>query len=474
MYSLLPALVSLLFLAYGVYVLASRGVYRASVAFGLVCLTTFAWQFAWAILFQIKEPQAATMLAKLGYVLILFLPTTLYHFAIALTRQDGERPLLMLAYGVALLLSVVLLGSDLVVAGVHQYFFGYYPKAGQLHGVHVLQTLVVIGRAAYLLWRQGQQAVSTDKLRLRLCLVSLLIYTLAAVDYGANYGLAFYPPGVLFIAVSLGIMARAMARHDLLANPMMLAASVAHELRTPLATLRNQTRALAKGLPELIAGYEHGLRHGHVQPMASYGKLEYLRELARDMDVELNRSNFITDMLLASARADVLDTRHFAMHSIKQCVTDALQRYPLDRSARVTLRHGVQVDFRFFGCSNLLNYVLFNLIKNAVAARKPDTDCIIDIAYYPGERSNFLSITDNGCGMAPHVLAHVFDPYYSTHHARGGTGMGLAFCRRVISAFGGTIRCRSNEGRYTTFELSFPLEDGEHASANQSEALQPI
>jgi two-component system CAI-1 autoinducer sensor kinase/phosphatase CqsS len=473
MYSLLPALVSLLFLSYGTYVVASRGVNRATAAFGLVCLTTFAWQFAWAILFQVSDPVVAGMLAKAGYVLILFLPTTLYHFVVTLTRQPGERPALMLAYGVALLLVVVLLGSDLVVAGVHHYAYGFYPKAGRLHGLHVVQTLVVISRAAWLLWRNAGKAVSTERLRLRLCLASLLIYTLAAVDYAGNYGLPFYPPGVIFIAISLGIIARAMARHDLLANPLMLAASIAHELRTPLATLRNQTRVLAKGLPELIAGYEHGLRHGHVQAMAKPGQLDYLRQLASEMDAELTRSNFITDMLLASAKADMLDTRLYTNQSIQQCVSDALRRYPFEGNAGMRLRYGVQIDFRYFGCSSLLSYVLFNLVKNAMAAQRPGTESFLDVSYYRGARTNYLNITDNGNGIAPHVLPHIFDPYYSTRHARGGTGMGLAFCRRVMSSFGGSISCRSREGRYTTFELAFPIEGCEPVPSTLMEELLP-
>lgn len=474
MYSLLPALVSLLFLGYGTYVIASRGWNRSTAAFGLVCLTTFAWQFAWAVLFQVKDAEVAGTVAKAGYVLILFVPTALYQFVIALTRQRGERPALVLSYGVAAMLVFALPGSDLVVAGVYHYHFGYYPKAGPLLLIHVLQTGVVISRAAFLLWRSSRIAAAAEKLRLQQCLLSLLIYTLAAADYACNYGVPMYPPGVMFIAISLGIIARTMALHDLLAMPMMLAASMAHELRSPLATLRNQTRALAKGLPELIAGYEHGVRHGHVQAMAKPGQLDYLRELAREMDAELTRSNFIADMLLASSRADMLDARQFAMHSIKQSVEEAVRRYPFERGTGLRLRYGVQTDFRFHGCTTLLSYVLFNLLKNAIAAQQPDANGVIDISYYRGSRSNFLSVTDNGIGIAPHALPHIFDPYYSTRHTRGGTGMGLAFCHRVLSAFGGSISCRSREGRYTTFELVFPIEGSQHIASTIPEQLLAV
>lgn len=97
MYSILPALVSLLFLGYGAYVLGSRGASRPALAYFLVCLTTFAWQFTWAILFQVSEVAFATTLARFGYLLILFLPTTLYHFTVELTRRRADTNIVRLS-----------------------------------------------------------------------------------------------------------------------------------------------------------------------------------------------------------------------------------------------------------------------------------------------------------------------------------------------------------------------------------------
>jgi hypothetical protein len=72
-----------------------------------------------------------------------------------------------------------------------------------LHPLHLL-TVLVVGRGLWLLYRRQRMAVSTERTRLRYCLVSLLIYFFASVDYLCNYGVQFYPPGVLFVATSLG------------------------------------------------------------------------------------------------------------------------------------------------------------------------------------------------------------------------------------------------------------------------------
>lgn len=185
-YSILPAIVSLLFLAYGAYVLGSRGTSRAALAFFLVCLTTFTWQFAWAILFQISDRAVATMIARAGYVMILFLPTTLYHFVVELTRRRSEMRAVNGSYLLAGCMALGLFTSDWIVKGVSPMFFGFYPDAGVLHPLHVLQTGAVVRRAAVVLWQEQRVAVSTERLRLRYCLASLLIYCLAAIDYLCN------------------------------------------------------------------------------------------------------------------------------------------------------------------------------------------------------------------------------------------------------------------------------------------------
>lgn len=448
MHSLLPAVVSLLFLCYGGYVLHSRGVTRISLTFFLLCAATFSWQFTWAILFQMHSEHEALSLAKLGYLLILFLPTTLYHFISELTAQRRERRWVAMSYAFAGLLGVLLLTSDWLVAGLYRYFFGFYPMAGPLHPLHLLQTVLVVGRGLWLLYRRQRMAVSTERTRLRYCLASLLIYFFASVDYLCNYGVQFYPPGVLFVATSLGLIAQAMVRHNLLADPLEVAATIAHEMRTPLATIRNQSRILGRCLPDLLAGYQHAVRQQLIAPTLSSAQMQYLQEITRHMETEISRSNFIVDMMLASARAGTLNRNDFADHSIKKCVDEALASYPFENTTRDKVRVRAMEDFTFFGSDVLLVYVLYNLFKNALHAIKAAGRGEVEILLAGRQ----LMVTDTGVGIPDDVLPHVFEPFYST----GGTGMGLAFCQKVITAFGGNIQCESRAGQYTRFALSFP------------------
>ncbi|UGQ46670.1 sensor histidine kinase [Massilia endophytica] len=453
MYSLLPAVVSALFISYGAYVLHSRGANRVSVTFFLLCITTFLWQAAWAVLFQTEDADIAWRIVQAGYVPILFLPTALYHFITELTRRHGDRRLVYASYGLSAVLAVLLLGTDWVVAGLYPYFFGYYPMAGVLHPLYLAQTVAVVGRAVALLYLRQEVAVSTERTRLRYCLFSILIYFAAAVDYLCNYGVEFYPPGVLCIACSLGLIAQAMVRHNLLADPMAAAATIAHEVRTPLATIRSQSRVLARSLPELIAGYQRS-----EAPGLAPEQLRYLSEIATHIEAEVARSNFIVDMLLASARAGTLQCDDFALHSVRKCIEEAIACYPFAEAERERVALLLREDFSFYGSDTLLVYVLYNLLKNALHAVKAAGRGGVTVECFREGEQNWLVVADTGQGIPPDVLPHVFDPYYSTRHSSGGTGMGLAFCKKVVNAFGGSIRVESEPGLFTRLSLSFPGE----------------
>jgi two-component system, CAI-1 autoinducer sensor kinase/phosphatase CqsS len=462
MYSILPALTSLLFLGCGAFLIVTRGLNRVTQTFALVGVLTSFWQFSWALLFQVREPQFALLLAKLGYLAILFLPTALYQFIIELSTGDDERPALYLSYGLAAVLAFLLMSGDGVVDGVTGYFFGFYPHAGRLHFLHVLQTAMLTLRALHLLHLRQRIAVSIERERLHYRLASLVLFACAAVDYLANYEIEFYPPGVLFIALSLGLMMRAVSQPDLSTDPAMLAASIAHEMRTPLLAIRAQARALGRHLPELVGGYRQGGAAPQAHTLGAQ-QLERLGQLARQIETEVTRANFVADMMLASAGNNAPDRHRFAQHSMRGCVEEALARYPFEPATRAKVTLRAPCDFLFYGCDVSLVYVFYNLLKNALhgiaAAGRGD----IVIAFQRGQDCNRVLVTDTGAGIAKHVLPHVFDPLYTTRQASGGSGMGLAFCLRALNAFDAKICCQSQEGRHTTFLLEFPKTADERA-----------
>jgi signal transduction histidine kinase len=108
-----------------------------------------------------------------------------------------------------------------------------------------------------------------------------------------------------------------------------------------------------------------------------------------------------------------------------------------------------------------MTFVIYNLLKNALYAVRAARKGAVAIRMEPGSPFNRLYVRDTGQGIPVDTLSRIFEEFFTGTGSRGGTGMGLPFCRRVMTAFGGTIACRSQEGEHTELELCFPHAQGE-------------
>jgi signal transduction histidine kinase len=100
------------------------------------------------------------------------------------------------------------------------------------------------------------------------------------------------------------------------------------------------------------------------------------------------------------------------------------------------------------GHRDALVQVLVNLVKNGIEAatapgdaRPAAPEVVLSVA--GGAGLVRFDVTDNGPGLAPEDAARIFDPFYSTKTAQGGTGLGLSMARDIIRAHGGTLTATS-------------------------------
>jgi len=102
-----------------------------------------------------------------------------------------------------------------------------------------------------------------------------------------------------------------------------------------------------------------------------------------------------------------------------------------------------------------------NLLSNAIHHHRPGGEIRLRSGVENG--ASFLLVTDNGPGIAPEHLPHIFERFYRADATRGGTenrfGLGLAICQDFVAAEGGTITAESELGAGTTFALRFPNAD---------------
>jgi signal transduction histidine kinase len=110
-----------------------------------------------------------------------------------------------------------------------------------------------------------------------------------------------------------------------------------------------------------------------------------------------------------------------------------------------------------------LEQVLMNLLQNAAKYSQADT---IEVnAEYKGDRNGTSSVNvyvkDNGIGIAPEHLPHIFDKFYRVEMqgdgANTGTGLGLAIAKALVEAMGGRIGVQSAPGKGTTFYFTLPV-----------------
>jgi PAS domain S-box-containing protein len=235
-----------------------------------------------------------------------------------------------------------------------------------------------------------------------------------------------------------------------------LAATMAHESRTPLATINAQSGFVKAILPTLLSAYEHAVATGHVQPLST-PQVEALRELPSEMNRATINANTFINMLLAKVNFDGGNdnSRPLTLLSAKDSLIEAIRLYPLDELSTAMIKTDYSGSFEFMGDDILFRHVIFNLLKNAIFyVRSKAEGGEIQIWIEQQADWNIIHFKDTGLGISSEVLPHIFNSFYTrTHH---GTGVGLAFCKMIMEGFGGTISCQSVEGQYTHFILSFP------------------
>jgi PAS domain S-box-containing protein len=228
----------------------------------------------------------------------------------------------------------------------------------------------------------------------------------------------------------------------------VLAASLAHEVKQPIATARNNARAalnfLAKRPPDL----------GEVR--------EALGCIVGDAD----RAGDIIDRIRAHIKKAPPRKDRF---DLNEAVTEVVE---LARSA--ITRHGVSLRlqladelFAVQGDRVQLQQVILNLILNAIEAMSSvDPPRELLLSTEQRETNGRVSVRDSGPGIDPARLERVFEAFYTTKS--NGVGIGLSICRSIIDAHGGRLWIEANKPHGATFHFTVPSAANELRHSPQS------
>lgn len=241
-----------------------------------------------------------------------------------------------------------------------------------------------------------------------------------------------------------------------------LAVGIAHEMRNPLGQVRYNLEAIQDALPVYYPG--------KTVHQIDENVLEKIYAGIAQGQMALHRGVQVIDMILEEVKNEVPYSSAFTYLSAAVVTRQALEEYAYESDEeRGKIRVSIEDDFMFKGVESMYVFVIFNLVMNALYFLRLYPKGWIYITLRRDERMNSVLVRDTGPGIGKENLARIFDTFF-TSGKKGGTGLGLAYCKRVMNLFGGDITCDSVQGEYTEFNLRFPVLDDDELT-NYEEQL---
>jgi len=235
------------------------------------------------------------------------------------------------------------------------------------------------------------------------------------------------------------------AQHELmhverLASLGKLSSSVAHEINNPLSGILIYTKLLYKQMsnPELYASKRDSM-------------LKHLKLIEN----ETKRCGDIVKGLLDFSRKDQDDFEPKHLHDILQ-ETYELMTHPI-KIANITFLTDFAAHSDLINCSpNQIKQACVAMLVNASEAVLENGEIVIRTKN-PNEDTIVFEIYDNGLGIPPEDIPHIFEPFFSTKQDVSGIGLGLAIVHGIIQNHKGKIQVKSELGNGTILSVTLPL-----------------
>jgi signal transduction histidine kinase len=236
-------------------------------------------------------------------------------------------------------------------------------------------------------------------------------------------------------------------------------ANIAHELRTPLASVDASARGLQRSVPPLIHSYQNNLVSVGVQSEIPQPQLALTMPAIDRIRFEVRQVNAMIDLLLINAKGG-RGQSELERFAIGPLVKSVIETYPFESDAqRGLVSLSVESDFNIQGSTYLFKSICVNLIKNGLTAIKRARKGTISIRAFANGSKGRLVVYDTGIGISREQMSNIFKRFHS-YPIGEGTGIGLAFCKDTLEEWGAKITCTSEKDVYTEFQIEFPIFSG--------------
>jgi len=214
---------------------------------------------------------------------------------------------------------------------------------------------------------------------------------------------------------------------------------IIHDLRGPLASIMvNLDVMRMKG--DLSAEQAERLKRARQGCESMHKLITDMLDISRmeEGKMPLKREPLVVEELIWPAVQEVRDLADKANKRLIVMVPDDLPTIRADR--------------------DLLQRVVTNLVGNAIKHTASGGEIRVTAEWDSGADAVHISVSDDGEGIPPEQLEHIFDKFVRARSGARGTGLGLTFCRMAVEAHGGWIRAQSRVGEGSTFTFAIPVE----------------
>lgn len=260
---------------------------------------------------------------------------------------------------------------------------------------------------------------------------------------------------------------REVVRSEQLASVGFLAAGVAHEINNPLASIAWSAEALESRLHEILHVQKPSVEeNSSTDYSASYAsspaihydeaELDVLRKYLKRIQDEAFRCKGITERLLDFSRLG--ESQRKQRTDVNESVSDmiALVQH-LGQYRNKNIEYIGEEGLTACVSPPEFKQVVLNLLTNALDS--VDDGGLVTVTLEHDSTTFTLTVSDNGCGMTPEVLNHLFEPFFTRRRDGRGTGLGLSITYRIVQDHAGDLTASSDgPGMGSKFVLSIPLE----------------
>jgi signal transduction histidine kinase len=340
---------------------------------------------------------------------------------------------------------------------------------GRPIGVAIFGTFAAIFVSGWLAALAGRMRKRPGARRLPLLMLQLSFVALA-MRSGVNVviaGNAFitgdtpsFSMGTIFSQVFLLAISAALQLVAVLDEERAISLQQAEQLRQAELAIAASQRL--ESLGRMAGAVAHDFNNVlTVISMSAHSALADETEAERKEDLteianSATRGKALTEQLLAFARRLPQQVTRFDVRAQVERLRGLIDRVA-GKSARVSIEMGEELQLIDMDVTQF-EQVVMNLILNARDAMPSGGSITIIAGADHADSKKFVcvAVEDTGPGIAPDVLGHIFEPFFSTKREGEGTGLGLAICEGIVRAAGGRIAVKSDLGKGSRFEVLLP------------------